>query len=266
MNKKTWIIIMAVIIVTALTTWYITKSDSAVPVESEPLVQTPATTTPIKVEVKTLTYTELPNRAVLEYPQFPNQPARSALAKLNLTLESGANTIFKKNTKELDDNLKDLEKYGMNLEGREFVHERKIDKTRIYSNGTTGVISIVFQNYVDFGGAHGSFFYGSVAYDTKTGAELKLSDFLKGEYEQFLTTYITEQVAQKTAVCKNCENLDGVIDAVDGKMISESFALNADGLTLLYGAYDLGSYAATAAGQEIFVPKDKLTEFVQREW
>lgn len=266
MNKKTWIIILLTIIVTAVTTWYVTKTDTVTSVETQPVAQTPATTTPLKVEVKTLTYTELPNKAILEYPQFPNQPARSALAKLSLTLESGAKESFKKNTKELDDNLKDLQKYGMNLEGREFVHERKIDKARIYTNENTGIISVVFQNYVDFGGAHGSFFYGSSAYDIETGEDLKLSDFLKGEYQTFLNAYITEQITKKTVVCKNCENLEGRIDAVDGKLISESFSLSADGITLLYGAYDLGSYAATASGQEIFVPKDKLAEFIQRQW
>lgn len=266
MNKKTWTIIILVVIITAFTTWFFTKQNTETLVEENIQTETPVATTSIKVEVKTLNYTKLQNRAVFEYPQFLNQPARSALAKLNLTLESGANEIFKKNTKELDDNLADLQKYGMNLDGREFVHEHKIDKTRIYTNPKTNIISLIYQNYVDFGGAHGSFFYGSAIYDAKTGAELTLSDFLQGDYMTFLNTYITEQVTQKTDNCRNCEYLEGRVDAVDGKLVPESFALDANGLVLLYGAYDLGSYAATATGQEIVVPKEKLTGFIQREW
>lgn len=266
MNRKTWIIIILVILVTALITWYVAKSQNAVTPPTETATSTSATTTTVTVEVKTLTYNELQNKAILEYVQFPNQPARSALAELNLEIESVANETFKKNTKELDSNLKDLQKYGMNLEGREFVHEREIDKARIYTNQNTGVISIIFQNYVDFGGAHGSFFYGSTVYDIKTGAELKLTDFLQGDYVTFLNAYITEEIKQKTTTCKNCEQLDGNVDVVDGKVVSDSFALNADGIIFLYGAYDLGSYAATASGQEVFVSKEKLAEFIKRQW
>ncbi|MEN9605063.1 MAG: hypothetical protein RJB39_748 [Candidatus Parcubacteria bacterium] len=265
MNKKTWIVVILVIIVTALVTWYVTKQKGNV--ETQPHIINPtATTTKTAFEVKTLNYSVPPNKAVFEYIQFPNQPARSALAKLNLTIESASNSAFKTATKELDGNLKDLQKYGMNLEGREFVHQHEIDKDRVYVNDTTGLVSIVFENYVDFGGAHGSFFYGSIVYDLKTGDEVKLSDLLTGDYNTFLNAYVGEQVASKTAVCKNCENLEGKIDAVEGKTVSDSFALTADGMTLLYGAYDLGSYAATASGQEIFVPKEKLKAFIKRDW
>lgn len=267
MNKKTLMygcILLIVLGIFFLLYMYVYRQRAVVSVIEEQEVAT--TTQTLHVEVNRLDYIEGPNKAVLEYVYFPKQLARSPLAELNLRLDRDARETFQKNKKELEDNLVELKKYGMDLEGREFVHERMVDKSRIYTNQSAEVISIVFSNYVDFGGAHGSFFYDSAVYDMKTGLQVTLRDILTGDYEKFLGEHITNQIIQKTATCKNCENLGGKIDPVDGKIISDSFSLSAGGITFLYGAYDLGSYAETAAGQEVFVSKEVLAEFIQRQW
>ncbi len=266
MNKKL-LVVTGISIVIIGGVWYMrtrfNTDTPATPVLIEPVN---ATTTTIQIEIKKLEYKKGPNEAVLEYPFFAKQPVRSVLAELNLELEREAHEMFNKNTAELESNLAELKKYGMDLEGREFVHERTLDADKIYTNASTSIASIVFSNYVDFGGAHGSFFYNSIAYDTVSGSVLTLKDLLTGDYEKFLNTYITEQIKQKKPTCKNCENLGGEIDPVEGKIISDSFVLSHDGITFLYGAYDLGSYVETSAGQEIFVPKTVLAEFIQRQW
>lgn len=149
---------------------------------------------------------------------------------------------------------------------RSVIYERKVEKDRVYVDAQVSLISLIYTNYIDTGGAHGTFFYSSDAIDLNSGKDIVLADLLEGIYEPVVLGELRNQIetSSSTETCVHCyaEFTGQDIDM----FISEHFALTQKGITFLYGAYDLGAYALTSAGQEITVSKAVLEGFVSRVW
>ena len=262
--KKHVIIIAVLLIIIALAVYGLTRIekyqlDTNPPATTTPTVTTSSTPT---VEIKSMSTSSPLIRVVIEYPQF----AGDHYKKLNAAIKKSAEDIYKNNVDEL---TADVEGIVLNVDmgDQELVIERKVDTEKTYINATTGVASFAFSNYANTGGAHPTFFYTSATYDLQTGNVLALKDLFKGGYEPFLSQYLKDQIVNAKANdenCRRCDVLEGNVE-IENAILVDVFSLNADGIIFLYGAYDLGSYAATSAGQEIFVPKEKLGEFIQRE-
>lgn len=225
---------------------------------------TPSVPAPV-LRVESFTYDKNFVNLTIEYPQFVQSSSSS--------LESLINKNFKSEAKKLyDDQLKELtQSAGFDeLEGvqpREVLYERKVQKDRVYINGGTGIFSVPYTNYIDTGGAHGTFFYSAETIDIYSGKKIELTDVLQGEYEAYVLSSIQKQISvgSSTDTCVNCyaelassENLS--------VFIPKTFILTANGITFLYSAYDLGAYALTSAGQEVSLTKDLLSGFIRRVW
>lgn len=253
------------VLVTAVYVLMRNKPTDTVVDTSPDIVTTPLV--PNTTEIKSFSHTSSSTSAIVEYVQFTNQLPKSVVAQLNLRIETEAREVFNKNKKELEDTLKEFSRSNLSLDGRSFLEEVTIVPELIYVNYKTGIASVAQEGYFDTGGAHGSFMYDSSLYDLNTGKDLSMADILTGDYEKVLTPYIKNQIIRQTADCKNCEALGGELDpTMVTTVVSPHFVLNQGGITFLYGAYDLGPYALTSVGQEIYVPKEVLKDFIKREW
>lgn len=238
------------------------------PVTEEPSTSTTTYTfTASAFKTETLTYNEAPVRVAVDYPQFKDAPDNSVAALINKNILAEASQLYANNLKELQDNAESFKEMGVDTSDRELIFERKLEPETIYINSSTNTLSFSYTNYYDGGGAHGTFFYRATNFDLKTGDQIKLGMALKGTYEKFLANYVTNIIKNPTKDCENCESLDGnIADFASSSVVSDQFILNAKGLTLLYSAYDLGAYVSTAGGQQIFVPKTALKDYINRDW
>ena len=260
-ETKRTIVILITLIILGIAIFFLKKinngTDTGLPVEP---AQNIASTSTAPYEIKSFTYASSSNEATVEYVQF------AKLDNINITLEKEARELFNKNVKELETNLAEYTKSGAPLDGREFVADRTVAKELIFLNDQKTVASIGYENYTDMGGAHGSFFFSSDTIDVAKNKKLALNDFLKDGYEKKLTPYIKDKIIRHPETCLRCDALGGEIDSMVETVIPENFVLQKDGLRLLYGAYELGPYVATSAGQELIIPKTDITAELAREW
>ena len=195
--------------------------------------------------------------------------------KINEDIASSAKSTFDDTVKYLKDTKIEDQGSGT-MEGNYLYYQEKIDQDSFYFNPTTRIFSYPTLIYSYVGGAHGGFSYQSHNIDTLTGKEIVITDILKNNYEKTITDYIKSQITKaikkgsEIKGCGNCENLD--MDNSDfaygwqSKISLRNFVLKGDGIYFLFNNYDLASYAETAGGQMIIVPKSFLKDSIKRDW
>lgn len=265
--KKDATIIVVLLLIIAIAIYGLNriKTPPVEPAEEVQATSTVATTTTdLTVQVKSISTSTPSLKMNVEYPQFSDV----AYAKLNADIKRDAQNLYDQGLRELQADNTSASIINVDMGDEGLVIERKLDKEKTYINSETGIASFSFNNYANTGGAHPTFFYTSSTYDLKNGNALALRDLFKGEYEPFLSTYLKDRIVKAKegdTDCVRCDTLGGQVET-ENAILVDVFSLNEKGIVFLYGAYDLGSYAATSAGQEVFVPKDKLGEFVQKGW
>ena len=223
--------------------------------------ETHATTTQglsMNVEVLSLTKETLKINIIIEYPHFTDIKKGSTQELMNIQFKKDAQALYEQTTAE-------LESAAREIDGREVVFEKKLLKDKTYINAQTGIYSVAYAQYTDTGGAHGTFYYGTETINTKNGEKLLIADILKGEYTSALIQEIEKQIREKASTCLRCDSLEGELDSLQS-FVPETFLLSDQGITFLFGAYDLASYAATSNGQEIFIDKDFLNPYILKNW
>jgi hypothetical protein len=234
------------------------------------LSQTATTTAVIQkniptFQVESFAYSTSSIDLTVEYVQIAQTTSTSSSLELML------NANFKNEAKKLyEEQLRELKQSlipdSLGWEQRSVTFERKVAKERIFVDTEVSLVSLVYTNYIDTGGAHGTFFYGSETVDLATGKKLVLKDFLQGDYESVIMLELENQIqtSSSTDTCVNC--YAEFVDQATEMFISKNFILTKQGVMFLYGAYDLGAYALTSAGQEILVSNEVLQDFVSRDW
>lgn len=246
-----------------------------------------ATTTPIPVvRVESWTYNVAPIDITVEYPQLVHTASTTLETKMNTKFKNDAKKIYDETLKELKNASSDFVKNtetipvsagAMTASGapvepkvvvtydRSVMFERKVQKDKTYINLDKNLVSILYTSYIDSGGAHGTFSYDAQILDTAVGKELTLKDFLQGEYAKTIVKDIDEQIRKADVTCIRCDDLADELKDLKVE-VPNSFILDPNGITFLFGAYELGSYAATAGGQEVTVTRDTLSQYILREW
>lgn len=260
MQKKQKIILgILTLFVVAAAVFFLTYKKETVETPA-PTATSTATTTVTNFEVKTesLVDTEDSYDVLVEYPQFVGAKTGSVEDRMNIQFKKDAKGVFEQTSAE-------LKLAATDMVGREIIFERKLQGDKTYINNETGIMSFVYAQYIDTGGAHGTFFYVSESLDIKSGEKLVLTDVLKGSYDGFVTTEIDTQIRNAATTCVRCDRLKDELTNLKVE-IPDNFLLSDQGITFLFGAYELGSYAATASGQEVFIHKDQLGEYILRTW
>ncbi len=259
MKTKDTLIILGIIAVLIFVSFFIFKKQTGKTVIPREVI---ATTTQATISIQTLEEESSSTSAIVQYPQFSNTPA------LNAKIEAEAKEEYATNTAEMKRNLEEFKSEGMDMSQRTLVFEKKINSEKTYINTEAGIASITYDEYFDFGGAHGTFFFVSKVYDLKTGESLKLQELLTGDYATKIRSLVSSKIAgakEDSTTCVRCSFLGGKADD-EADLLSQNFALTKDGIIFLYGAYELGAYAMTSGGQEVFISKDELKGFVTRAW
>ncbi|MES2622844.1 MAG: DUF4163 domain-containing protein [Patescibacteria group bacterium] len=236
-------------------------------IHRNPAVENEATTTlpvanalNIKVEALSASSTNL--ELLVEYPQITNAAPESAAEGINAQLKKDAKA-------EYDSAMIDLKKAqadpATDGAGWDVIFQKKLIKDKTYTNNETGILSVAYTGYQDTGGAHGTPFYMSQTIDTKSSNTLTLKDLLKGDYEAAIIKEVDSQIRSAASTCLRCDQLAGDLQDLKA-FVPESFVLSDQGITFLFGSYDLGSYASTAGGQEVFIDKEFLAPYILRNW
>lgn len=260
MQKKQKIIlrILSLFVVAAIVFFFVYSEKKT---DLDPVTTTSTSTSTIntfKINTESLTDNDSTYDIVVEYPQFTGIQTGSIEDKMNMRFKNAAKAIFEEISAE-------LKNAAVGMEGREIIFERRLQADKTYINNQTGIMSIVYDNYTDTGGAHGTFFYSSETIDVKTGEKVVLADLLEDTHTTPLVKEIDSQIRNAAATCTRCDSLAGELKNLDVKL-PETFVLSDQGITFLFGAYELGSYVATAGGQEVFVSKDFLNQYILRAW
>jgi len=223
-----------------------------------------ASSTPV-VRMESLRYATSSIDLTVEYAQFVRFSSSTVEKMINSNLKKEAEIIYNEQLKELRQSVVPDSLSGQS--GREVFFQRKLLKEKIYTNFETGIVSIPYSNYIDTGGAHGTFFFSSQTLDSNTGKKVVITDLLNGDYEDVALAEIKKQITigEDTERCVNCSKELAEQDGIP-VFASENFLLSDKGVVFLYGAYDLGAYAITAAGQEILVPREIFESFMVRVW
>lgn len=280
-NKSILILILVFIIIDGGYVLYsINKTTNQTPIVEHPAI---AKTTTIEIgslsndgtpESSTTTTPYIASIEVTtEYPQFGNLSSLTKFLEvktsLNAELKNNAEALYKKGLIDANKTLKGLEQFHrdgpLNFKWT-LINDQKIYTVKNYLNDDTGIFSYATKSYVDMAGAHGTFFYTSESYDLNTGDKLTANDLFQEGYKKFLLQYLKDKVAAKSTDCLHCENLSTITDTVEKFITFDDFVLSKDGVTFLFSAYDLGSYAETASGNELFVPKTALSEYIKKDW
>ncbi|MES2986010.1 MAG: DUF3298 domain-containing protein [Patescibacteria group bacterium] len=229
--------------------------------EQTPITATStATTTVTTFEIKTEYFSDSSSEydALVEYPQFVGAKSGTVEERMNAQFKKESKAVYEQTATELAD-------AASAIAGRDIIFQRKLQSDKTYINNETSVMSLVYSQYIDTGGAHGTFLYVSQSVDLKTGKKLMLSDLFKGDYESVLRKEIDKQIRSAATTCLRCDSLADELSNLNVQL-PDHFLLSDQGITFLFGAYELGSYAATASGQEVFVHKDLLNEYILRAW
>lgn len=116
------------------------------------------------------------------------------------------------------------------------------------------ITSIVMDEYSYQGGAHGYDGLYGITFDTKTGKELAFSDL--GDIRETVRGYMDEQIQKKREEGGSFEFYE---DHIDSFLDSPVWYLDGIGLSMVFNAYEIGSYAE---GRTIItIPYDKMTGF-----
>lgn len=116
------------------------------------------------------------------------------------------------------------------------------------------ITSIILDESTYTGGAHGYDYLYGVTFDTKTGKEINFSDL--GDIREDAKSYIDEQIQKKREEGASFEVYE---EAIDGILDNPAWYLDGIGLSVVFNAYEIGSYAEGRI--VITVPYERLTGF-----
>ncbi len=162
----------------------------------------------------------------LQYPQLDGLE--------NKTVQNKINSTFKKLAEDAEvmgmDALVDID--PSYFEGHRF----GVDLNYQVKYNQNGLLSVVFDNYQYYGGAHGSTLQTAYTFNLKDGTEYKLSDMFKDktDYVTLMSNQVKQQLKER-----------GLSEGVEFDRIAEDqeFYLDNNGIKVYFQQYAIGAYA-----------------------
>lgn len=104
---------------------------------------------------------------------------------------------------------------------------------------SNGYLSIVFQDYIYSGGAHGLTVQSSYTYDLKTGKEYKIKDLFKSgtDYVTLISNEVKRQMKEKE------EEMGGNLVPFEAIKPDQDYYLSNEGLVIYFQQYEYYPYA-----------------------
>jgi hypothetical protein len=154
----------------------------------------------------------------------------------SLGIKEAADTFVADRVKEYRDDNLDLWKKTNGSQGASWLNwEDNI--SGIFAGSRNDVSSYVVNHYMFQGGAHGISAETAINFNSKTGEEIKESDFFVNGYKDDLSSLLTSHLRESMTD-------DDAYEALFIKDIEPNgnFKLSDKGVTYVYGEYELGPY------------------------
>ncbi len=185
----------------------------------------------------------------IKYPRLTSDDAtiQKALDIVNEDLKTSAER-FKKENVELE--VTEEEKAGRDEYGF------SLDNTDVtLTNFSDKYFSLIDFSYVDYMGAHPTYFIGGYIFDRKSGKELKIFDLIKDKEElrDYLKKWVKENDEDGAFFDDFAE--DSINNYVDGNIDLECYVEN-DEIYVIFQIYDIAPYAVGAI--HVNIPKELL--------
>lgn len=166
-----------------------------------------------------------------------------------------------------EDNYRMIIETGTEGVPMELASDRSVSVLRIDSQ----VLTLLYNDYMYTGGAHGSYGYEGYCFDLSDGHLLTLEE-LSSDYEAlsaFLVNYMVqmvesdEELAQRIDISLLPEG-SGYAEILSPLLREGSWYFSSDGLVIFPDLYEISSYAAGIV--EFVIPYDALTGYVDEKW
>ena len=166
-----------------------------------------------------------------------------------------------------EDNYRMIIETGTEGVPMELSSDRSVSVPRIDSQ----VLTLLYNDYMYTGGAHGSYGYEGYCFDLSDGHLLTLEE-LSSDYEAlsaFLVNYMVqmvesdEELAQRIDISLLPEG-SGYAEILSPLLREGSWYFSSDGLVIFPDLYEISSYAAGIV--EFVIPYDALTGYVDEKW
>ena len=166
-----------------------------------------------------------------------------------------------------EDNYRYVVETGAEGVPMELASDRSVSVPRIDSQ----VLTLLYNDYMYTGGAHGSYGYEGYCFDLSDGHLLTLEE-LSSDYEAlsaFLVNYMVqmvesdEELAQRIDISLLPEG-SGYAEILSPLLREGSWYFSSDGLVIFPDLYEISSYAAGIV--EFVIPYDALTGYVDEKW
>ena len=166
-----------------------------------------------------------------------------------------------------EDNYRMIIETGTEGVPMELASDRSVSVLRIDSQ----VLTLLYNDYMYTGGAHGSYGYEGYCFDLSDGHLLTLEE-LSSDYEAlsaFLVNYMVqmvesdEELAQRIDISLLPEG-SGYAEILSPLLREGSWYFSSDGLVIFPDLYEISSYAAGIV--EFVIPYDALTGHVDEKW
>lgn len=138
------------------------------------------------------------------------------------------------------------------------------DRSVSVSRGDAAVISLIFDDCSDMGGAHGFTFRFGASYDTETGAALGFDDLSLNPQalRDFCTQYVTELIRSGSYADAGFE--ENYAEVIKGIPDGKQWYLSSRGLVLVANPYDIAPYAAGRF--DFCIPYSKLEGLLENRY
>ena len=166
-----------------------------------------------------------------------------------------------------EDNYRMIIETGTEGVPMELASDRSVSVLRIDSQ----VLTLLYNDYMYTGGAHGCYGYEGYCFDLSDGHLLTLEE-LSSDYEAlsaFLVNYMVqmvesdEELAQRIDISLLPEG-SGYAEILSPLLREGSWYFSSDGLVIFPDLYEISSYAAGIV--EFVIPYDALTGHVDEKW
>ena len=153
--------------------------------------------------------------------------------------------------------------------GEVYTLELVSDRSVTVERGDTQVLTLLYNDYSDLGGAHGSYGYTGYSFDTQTG-ELLTLDKLSSDPDglrSFLTDYMVTTIENDTSLQERTDGFipDNDYNAALSALLREgSWYFSGSGMVIFSSLYEISSYAAGIIQFEI--PYSELAGHIDEKW
>ncbi len=166
-----------------------------------------------------------------------------------------------------EDNYRYVVETGAEGVPLEMASTRTVSVPRIDSQ----VLTLLYNDYMYTGGAHGNYGYEAYSFDLSDGHLITLQE-LSSDYDtlsSFLVDYMVQMVESDPELAQRIDTSllpegSGYADILSPLLREGSWYLGSDGLVIFPDLYEISSYAAGIV--EFTIPYDALAGYIDEKW